>query len=114
MADEEGLELRSNDLALASAMRHMIGLTCVTSALLTRCTAELGLLVFSCTVHYESLLLIANWCRLVEGNPQNAAKLLHVAQLEHLEVVVKTLFLHHNVDELLLAVDANAKLGCVV
>lgn len=59
----------------------------------------------------QSLLVVANVLHLAEDDPENAAQLLHVSQLVLLQLFVEALLLHHDVDELLLAVDANAQLG---
>lgn len=58
----------------------------------------------------KSFLVLADGLDLAEDDPKAAAQLLHVAQLIQLHLVVKALFLHHNVDELLLAIDADAEL----
>lgn len=41
--------------------------------------------------------------------PEHAAELLHVMQLEHLELLVEGALSHHNVDKLLLAVGTDCQ-----
>jgi len=56
------------------------------------------------------LLFVADRFNLTENNPEAAAQLLHVSQLVVLHLLLEPLLLHDDVDELLLAVDADTQL----